>query len=118
MGILLEVGFGHLATHDVQRLVVVNILSGLAVIVNDEAYFQFLPCCENSLQGSLDTIEINVVGEGHDTWDVVLHHFRIFHAVIENAQLGLKQWVKFHIFLGLNVIIYYIRLYELFTASP
>ena len=87
VSILLEVGFGHFATHDSQLLVVVDILSGLAVIVNDEAYFQFLPCCENGLQGSLDTVQINVVGQRHDTRDVVLHHFRIFHVVIENAQL-------------------------------
>ena len=110
VGIVLEIGLGHLAAHDVERLLLVDILAGLTVIVDDEAHPQFLPCSENGLQGCLHAVQVDVAGQGHDTRQVVLHHFREFHAVIEDSQLGLEQRVQFHI-----VDVYFIMMVKLLS---
>ena len=81
----MKVGFGHLATHHGQRFVLVNILAGFAILVNQEARFQLLPCREDGLKGCLYAVEVDVVIQGHDTGNVILHHFRILHAVIKHA---------------------------------
>ena len=95
VGILLEVGFGHLAAHHGQRLVLIDILAGLAILVDQEARFQLLPCREDGLKGGLHAVEVDVVTQGHDTGNVILHHLRILHAVIKHAKLRLEQWIEF-----------------------
>ena len=87
VGIVLEVSFRHPATRDGQRLAIVDILAGLAVVIDDKAYPQFLPRRENGLYGGLHAVKVNVAGQGHDARDVILHHIRILHAVIEDSQL-------------------------------
>ena len=56
VGILLEVGFGHLTTHDGQFLVVVHILARFTVLIDKETVFQFRPCLKNGLERGLHAV--------------------------------------------------------------
>ena len=87
VGIVVEVCLGHLAARNGQCLLVVDILARLAVLVDEKADAQLFPHVEDGLQGSLEAVEVDVVGQRYDAGDVVLHHLRIFQAVVEDAQL-------------------------------
>jgi hypothetical protein len=49
----------------------------------------------DGLKGGLHAVEVDVVTQGHDSGNVILHHLRILHAVIKHAKLRLEQWIEF-----------------------
>ena len=85
IGILLEVGFAHLATHNRKLLVFIHILTRLAFLIDKETDFQFRPCLKNRPKSSLNTVEVDIVCQLRDARNVILHYFRIFQAVVEHA---------------------------------
>ena len=96
MGILLEIGFCHLATSYGQPLVVVDKLSRFALLVDEEADAQFLSCRKDGLKSYLQAVEVDVVCQGDNTRNIILLYLWIFQAVVKDAQLRLEQWIGLH----------------------
>ena len=87
VSIVLEVSFRHLATHHCQFLFVIDRLPRFAIFVDEEADAQFFSCRKDGLHGSLHAVAVDFICQGNDARDVVLHHLRIFQAVVKDAQL-------------------------------
>ena len=85
IGILAEVVLCHLTTHDGELLRLVDILTRLAVVVNQEAHAQFRTMGKYGLYGLLYTVHVDVMGQLGDAWNIILHDLWKFQTVVEHS---------------------------------
>ena len=89
MSVVIKSLLRHLAAYDGQPFSVIHILARFTVLVDEKAHTEFRPRGENCLYGLLHAIKVNIVSQLGDTRNIILHHLRIFQAVVKHAQLGL-----------------------------
>ena len=87
MRISVELLVRHLVPRYHQLLRVVHKLSRFAIVVYQETDAQLRSRLIDSLHRFFHTVRVHIVRQGHDAWNVILHHMRILQTVVKHTQL-------------------------------